>query len=96
MKDNLIDMTELRQEVRKRRWAELLDQGKEFEIVQEQMQLSAENQKVLADNILKLQHECMNDYAFFQQQLDFVFDRLERIEQTLKLEPLEEPNYGDD
>jgi len=96
MKDDSIDMTELRHEVRKRRWAELIDEGKEFELIQEQMQISAENQRVLADNILKLQQEGMNDYAFFQQQLGFVFDRLERIERTLKLEPLEEPDYGDD
>tara|TARA_R100000458_G_C8277613_1_gene253198 strand:- start:732 stop:1013 length:282 start_codon:yes stop_codon:yes gene_type:complete len=73
----------LQNAVTKRRWDELLKEGKEWEIIQEQLQLSSCNITELAGLVLASSRQMINE-------INRVDRRLERIEKTLKLEPLDD------
>ena len=72
---------ELQNAVTRRRWTELLEEGKEFELMQEQMQISADTVKELAGVVLASTRSTINE-------IEMISRRLDRIEQALNLEPL--------
>ena len=81
MTRDLLKFKEFQKEVTKRRWAELLEDGKEFELMQEQMQVGADTVKELAGVVLASTRSMINE-------IDFIDQRLARIEEALNLEPL--------
>ena len=76
-----LKFSELQKEVTKRRWTELLEEGKEFELMQEQMQVGADTVKELAGVVLASTRSMINEIGIIEQRLD-------RIEKALNLEPL--------
>jgi len=78
-----LKFNELQKEVTKRRWADLLEEGKEFELMQEQMQIGADTVKELAGVVLASTRSMINDIGIIEQRLD-------RIEKALNLDPIQE------
>ena len=78
-----LKFNELQKEVTKRRWADLLEEGKEFEVMQEQMQVGADTVKELAGVVLASTRSMINDIGIIEQRLD-------RIEKALNLDPIQE------
>ena len=81
MTDNILHFKEFQNEITKRRWADLLDQGKEFELMQEQMQVGADTVKELAGVVVASIRSMSNE-------MDLITKRLDRIEKELNLKPL--------
>ena len=77
-----LKFNELQKEVTKRRWADLLEEGKEFELMQEQMQVGADTVKELAGVVLASTRSMINDIGIIEQRLD-------RIEKALNLDPIQ-------
>ena len=73
----------LQNAITKKRWADLLNEGKEWEVVQEQLQLGATNVTELAGVVLASNRQMIDEMT----RIDL---RLERIEKTLKLKPLKD------
>ncbi len=78
-----LKFNELQKEVTKRRWADLLEEGKEFELMQEQMQVGADTVKELAGVVLASTRSMINDIGIIEQRLD-------RIEKALNLDSIQE------
>ena len=78
-----LKFNELQKEVTKRRWADLLEEGKEFELMQEQMQVGADTVKELAGVVLSSTRSMINDIGIIEQRLD-------RIEKALNLDSIQE------
>ena len=78
-----LKFNELQKEVTKRRWVELLEEGKEFELMQEQMQVGADTVKELAGVVLASTRSMINDIGIIEQRLD-------RIEKALNLDSIQE------
>jgi hypothetical protein len=77
-----LKFNELQKEVTKRRWADLLEEGKEFELMQEQMQVGADTVKELAGVVLASTRSMINDIGIIEQRLD-------RIEKALNLDSIQ-------
>ena len=61
---------ELQNEVTRRRWQELLEEGKEFELMQEQMHVGANTVKDLAGVILASNRLVLKNIAEIESRLD--------------------------
>lgn len=72
----------LQNAVTQRRWDALLKEGKEWEVIQEQLQLGSTNLKELAGVVLASSHQMIDEISLIDK-------RLERIEKKLNLEPLQ-------
>ena len=73
----------LQKAVTKQRWAELLKEGQEWEVIQEQLQLGATNVSELAGVVLASTSSMI-------EELNKIDLRLQRIEKTLDLETLDD------